>query len=70
MLFQGIKAVPNFWGYIVGTTVKFQHCPKVTAAAPLIVRDTTAVPCTEGEDYVENALKDILRWDRFYNEIA
>ena len=20
--------MPNFWGYVVGTTVKFQHCPK------------------------------------------
>lgn len=25
---QGITAVPNFWGYIDGPTVVFQHCPK------------------------------------------
>ncbi len=24
----GITAVPNFWGYIKGSTVMFQHCPK------------------------------------------
>lgn len=25
---QGISAVPNFWGFIDGSTVQFQHCPK------------------------------------------
>ena len=25
---QGIAAVPNFWGYISNSQVRFQHCPK------------------------------------------
>lgn len=25
---QGIRAVPNFWGYIRESQVRFQHCPK------------------------------------------
>ena len=25
---EGITAVPNFWGYVRGNTIAFQHCPK------------------------------------------
>lgn len=25
---EGITAVPNFWGYVKGNTIAFQHCPK------------------------------------------
>ena len=46
---QGISAVPNFWGFVVGNTVEFQHCPKgYCCASTTCNKFNTCAPHREG----------------------